>query len=250
MIEEKEIHLKVLGCSDAFCSGGRRHTSFLLKQQNYNTLIDCGATTPLALKANKMNSNDIDCIVLSHFHGDHYGGLPFLLLEAAKVLNRKKTLTLISPPGLKQRLVVLLGALYPGSDDVLSTLPLQFISFEEGVEMQQEKFNLRVFKVQHTTESQPHGVRLDIGGKVLSFSGDTAWHENLIKIAEGADLFICECNFFEHQSEHHLNYEVLKKKENLLKAKKIMITHLGEEMLKRIEEVHFPALEEDQEILV
>lgn len=250
MEKETDLHLKVLGCGDAFCSGGRRQTSFLLQLENYRVLIDCGATTALALKANGMNINDIDCIILSHFHGDHYGGLPFLLLEAAKVLKRKKPLILVSPPGLRQRLLVLLGALYPGSDSVLSSLQLKFISYQEDEVVRLEQFSLLAFRMKHSPASQPHGFRMEAGGKVVGFSGDTGWHENLLKIAEGTDLFICECNFFESPSEYHLNYQELKEKERLLNSKKIVLTHPGEEMLDRIGEVHFSVLEDDQQILI
>lgn len=247
-MEENTLKLKILGCGDAFCSGGRRHTSFLLQQQAFNIMIDCGASTPYALKANGLNSNDIDCIILTHFHGDHYGGLPFLLLEAAKVLKRNKTLHLISPPGLEQRLEVLLGALYPGSNDVLSSLPLHFTEFKEGEELRFDKFSLTAFKVKHTPASQPHGVRIRTGGKVLSYSGDTSWHENLPGLASGADIFICECNFFEQATEHHLHYLELRERAGSLKAKKIFLTHLGDEMLNRLEEVQFPVVKDGEEI--
>lgn len=245
MKKEKELALTVLGCSDAFCSGGRRQTSFLLEQPKFQTLIDCGATTPLAFKQNGLSFQTIDYVVLSHFHGDHYGGLPFLLLEAAKVNKRKKSLTIFSPPGLEEKLQQLVKCLYPGSEDILETFPIEYRSFKEGEVLACEAFKLRAFPVQHAPESQPHGLRLEAEGKVLGFSGDTSWHENLPAIARGAHLFICECNFFERKSPHHLNYQQFCRKEEALQAQRTLLSHLGEEMLSRLEDIGHEVLEQD-----
>ena len=246
MPKEKNIQLTVLGCSDAFCSGGRRQTAFLLDQPGFETLIDCGATTALALKKNRRSFHTIDYVVLSHFHGDHYGGLPYLLLEAAKVSKREKPLTIFSPPGLEPKLRQLVECLYPGSEDILEAFPIEYKSFKEGEELQCEAFTLRAFPVKHAPESQPHGLRLGVAEKVFAFSGDTSWHENLLPIAQGADFFICECNFYKQDSPHHLNYQQLLQKEKELEARRMVLSHLGEEMLRHQEDVRHEILEEDR----
>ena len=76
------MKLTIVGCGDAFGSGGRYNTCFFLETAKANLLIDCGASALPALKARAIDLNRIDAIVLSHLHGDHYGGLPFLLLDA------------------------------------------------------------------------------------------------------------------------------------------------------------------------
>jgi ribonuclease BN (tRNA processing enzyme) len=67
---------------------------FLCRSDRINFLIDCGATVLPALKRNKIDPGNIDIIVITHFHGDHYGGLPFLLLEAS-TSGRKKPLIIL-----------------------------------------------------------------------------------------------------------------------------------------------------------
>jgi ribonuclease BN (tRNA processing enzyme) len=246
MEQENTMKLTIIGCSDAFCSGGRRQTAFLLDQSGYETLIDCGATTALGLKQNERSFHTIDFVVLTHFHGDHYGGLPYLLLEAAKVTKRKKPLTIISPPGLEPKLRQLVECLYPGAEDIFDAFPIHYKAFKDKESVHYEAFKLTALPVQHAPESQPHAIRMEAGGKVLSFSGDTTWHENLIPTASGADLFICECNFFEQETPHHLNYKQFLKHEPELQAKRIMLTHLGEEMLQRQAELQHEFLEQDR----
>lgn len=243
------LSLKILGCGDAFNSGGRRHTSFLLEQQSqYKIMIDCGANTVLAFKQLNLNFDDVGCIVLTHFHGDHYGGLPYLLLEAAKVVKRTKPLLLISPPGLEERLRQLIRLLYPGSEDILEAFPIEYKSYESGEKLNLPFGVLTAYEVVHANQTLPHGVRLEIGGTVVAFSGDTAWHENLIKLAESSDLFICECNFYNTDSSAHLNYKTLIEKEQLLNSRRIVLTHLGEEMLNNRNEIKKEILEDGQQI--
>lgn len=248
MDDKSNQRLHVLGCGDAFSSGGQNHTSFLLQTSNSHILIDCGASTPMALKRAGFSFKEIDYIVLSHFHGDHYGGLPYLILEGAKALKRKKPLTIVSPPGLEDRLQKLLHLLYPGSEDALDAFPINYVAYESGRELEQEHFVLKAFEVEHAKATLPHGLRLELGKKVFAYSGDTGWHENLPQLAQQADLFICECNFFDEEMPSHLNYKDLQEKLPLLDAKRIRLTHLGENMLKKKEQLEMEVLEDGQVI--
>ena len=84
------MHLQFVGCGDAFGSGGRFNTCFHLVGRDINALIDCGATSLVAMNKLAINRNDIDIIFLSHFHADHVGGVPFFVLEANYVVKRER----------------------------------------------------------------------------------------------------------------------------------------------------------------
>ena len=107
--------LTIVGCGDAFGSGGRFNTCFWLKTAKATLLVDCGASSLVALKARGLDHADIDGIVLSHLHGDHFGGLPFLFLDAQFLSRRERPLLIAGPPGTRARLDAALEVFYPGS---------------------------------------------------------------------------------------------------------------------------------------
>ena len=97
------MRLTIVGSGDAFGSGGRFNTCFLLETSKAKLLVDCGASSLVALKALGIDPNGIDGIVLSHLHGDHFGAIPFLLLDAQFLADRDRPLLIAGPPGTPAR---------------------------------------------------------------------------------------------------------------------------------------------------
>jgi ribonuclease BN (tRNA processing enzyme) len=240
----EELKVQVLGCGDAFSSGGRLNTSFFLTNSRLKLLVDCGLTATTSLKRQNIQVDEVDYIIITHFHGDHFGGLPLFLLENSRVLKRKKPLTIISPPGCQDRLSSLMEILYPGTVDILRKPFLHFVEYNSEIDIDSEFFRLKTFPVVHSEYSFPHGIRLSIGSKIFSYSGDTSWTDNLINLAKGANLFLCECNFYDTELEGHLNYETLLKNRHLFECKELMLTHLGAEMMERLGELEIPYAED------
>lgn len=245
---EKNIKIHCLGSGDAFSSGGRFNACYYVTAPAANFLIDCGATTMLAMKRYGLTTEDIDLVMISHFHGDHYGGLPFLILEAAYVQKRKKPLSIVSPKGGKKRIQLLLEACYPSTTHLLDTLDIRFYEYEK--EIQLWKMRIQGISVLHAEASSPHALRIRISDKVIAYSGDTEWTDHLLQVAEHSDIFICECNFYAHQVAGHLNFKTLQEKRPLLKTKRIILTHLGEEMLQKIDDLNIEVAEEGKLIAV
>lgn len=247
-MEMTELKLKVVGCGDAFGSGGRLNTCFHIQSAAGNFLIDCGASSLPGLNHHGINTNDIDAIVISHFHGDHYGGIPFLLLDAA-IYGRAKKIQIISPPGGEQRISTLLDLLYPGTS-VLEKLNVEFLEYCAGKVSLVEHFSVEAFEVIHAEKALPHGVRIEIEGKVIAYSGDTSWTDTLMPLSDGADLFICECNFFSTKVKGHMNYLELEKKLSEFSCKRILLTHFDQEMLDRLDRLKPGYLTDGMEIMV
>lgn len=233
-MREEKICLQVLGCGDAFSSEGNFHTCFMLKGHLTSALIDCGATSLTAMKRFKIPTNSIDYIFISHFHGDHFGGIPFFLLEASLISKRTKPLTIVGPSGIESKICHLREVLYPNSSSMEIGFSLEFIEMEVDVAKDIGPFRVIMDKAIHSPESSPHSIKIEIDNKCLAYTGDTEWHEGIIDLANGADLLIAESYAFDQNVRHHTTYQELLKNIDRLHCKKVILTHLGPEVYKSL----------------
>src|ERR1700760_1646363 len=69
--------------------------------------------------------------------------------------------------------------------------------------------NITAYPVVHSPATAPHALRVEYAGTTIAYSGDTEWTDALIEASADADVFICECNFFDTKAPGHLDYETL-----------------------------------------
>lgn len=231
------MRVTVLGAGDAFSSGGRRQSGYLVEVGSTGFLLDCGVTTLLALKTVGIGAERIDFIAISHLHGDHFGGLPFLFLEYLYERPRTKPLVITGPPGLEERVRDLYRAMYRE----LSERPLCFsLCFEELIAGQPTTVcgvELLPFYVPHQEKHVSFGYRVAAGGKTLLYSGDCGWNENLVHYSYAADLAICECCYFHTQAPFHISYPTIARESRRMGCKRLLLSHIGREVLERMDEV-------------
>ena len=226
-----------LGSGDAFGSGGRLQSCILLKTDRNRILMDCGATSMIAMSKHQINPNDIDLILLTNLHGDHCGGIPYFVIDAQ--LNRKRTkpLVIAGPPGIKARFPQVMESTFPGSAETKTRFTLDIMEMEIGNPWYFMDLKVRSFPVIHA-QGDPHlAMRIEWGEKVIAYSGDTEWTESLVTLAEGADLLIMEAYFFAKKIKYHMDYETAAEKFPLFKAKTIVLTHMSEDMLGQLDKV-------------
>ena len=111
------MRIQFAGSGDAFGSGGRRQTCIHLTDGDQAMLVDCGTTILTGLKACGLDVNSISAIAVSHLHGDHFGGIPFLILDG-QFSDRTAPLVIAGPPGTRERLNQAMETLFPGSTGV------------------------------------------------------------------------------------------------------------------------------------
>jgi ribonuclease BN (tRNA processing enzyme) len=236
------MKITVVGSGDAFGTGGRAHTCIRVDAEGSTVIVDFGAASMTAWQKLKFDSNDVDAIVISHLHGDHFGGLPAFLLHSQFVAGRTKPLLLVGPPGFKARLKEILDLFYPGTGTIDWTFPWEVREVKAGNGVNVAGLKLETFEVKHSPDCSPTGVRLSNGKHVFAYSGDTAWTEALYKIGDDADLFLVECYSGEEPVPNHLDWPLLKSKLRAFNAKRIAVTHMGASAIAKIPEMRAAGL--------
>jgi ribonuclease BN (tRNA processing enzyme) len=221
------ITMQVAGCGDAFGTGGKLQTCFLLNA-SVLVLIDCGASALSGLKRLGVDPQSVDLIVLSHLHGDHFAGVPFLIRETEIAASRRKQLDVVGPEGHEQRLKAAMELLFPGGGHN-AAFRVNYAAYVGGKDLQIGPVTVRAIPVRHTKGTNPHAVRLVVDNKVIVYSGDTAWVDGLVELSANADLFICECYQDLPGVPNHMDRETLEAQRSRLSCKKLLLTHHGPE---------------------
>lgn len=232
------MRLVIVGSGDAFGSGGRANTCFWLEAGAATLAIDFGATSLVALKQMGLDPNKIDAILISHLHGDHFGGLPFLLLDAQFDSRRDTPLTIVGPVGLRERLTAAEEVFFPGSSKNEWRFALDVVELPCGTPLQVAGIEVVSFEVIHPSGAPATALRLTDGKRILAYSGDTSWTNRLADAAAGADLLIVECYRLASAPANHLDLATLDAKRAALGARRILLTHMSDEVLGEI-----PAIE-------
>jgi ribonuclease BN (tRNA processing enzyme) len=233
------VRVTFVGSGDAFGGGGRFQACLHLGAGgNEPVLLDCGATALIALKRLGIDPASIGWVALSHLHGDHFAGLPWLILDG-QFAKRTRPLRIIGPHGTEERVQRTFEALYPGASEADRPFPTTFTEFKSRVPEDFGPARITAYPVSHSSASVPHGLRVEYAGKVIAYSGDTEWTDTLPQLAHQADLFVCECNFYEKTAPGHLDHATLVQHRRELDCERIVVTHMSDDMLDHLTEVEF-----------
>jgi ribonuclease BN (tRNA processing enzyme) len=238
------MQLQFIGCGDALGSGGRCNTCFHVTGGRVNFLIDCGASSLPALKRLGIAREAIDLILITHFHGDHFGGLPFLLLDA-QFTRRSRPLVIAGPAGIETRLANLMEALFEHSSKTKPRFDLSVVALEAEQSRTFGELKVTPYPVVHGESGGPFlAYRIEAEGRVIAYSADTEWTDTLIPAARGADLFIAEAYYYDKIVKNHLSLKTLEAHLPEINAKRLVLTHMSEDMLARLGDLPHTAAED------
>lgn len=245
-----EVSVQFLGTGDAFGSGGRFQTCIYVRSGETHVLIDCGASSLVAMKRFGVDPSLIDTILLTHLHGDHFGGLPFFIMDAQFVSGRKKPLVVAGPPGLEARIIETMEMLYPGSSQTPREFAVKFVELTEETSTMLGSLVVTPYGVVHPSGAPSYALRVACDDKVIAYSGDTEWTDTLIPAARGADLFICDCYFFEKGGWYHIDYQTLMQHLAELECGRLVVTHMNDQMLHRIQNLDVEGAEDGKSFVL
>jgi len=232
------VTLCFVGSGDAFGSGGRLQTCMHLSGGGAAVLIDCGTSSLIGMKRDGLDPGEVGAVLLSHMHVDHCGGLPFLILDA-QFSRRTRPLLVAGPPGVRERVEAAMELFFPGSMAVQRRFSVEFVELAPRSLVRVGPATVTAFPVVHPSGAPPSALRVQYGGRTIAYSGDTEWTENLVEAARGADLFVCEAYTIDRPVKFHLDYRTVEAQAERLGAKRIILTHMGREMLARSGEAKF-----------
>lgn len=214
------VKIKFLGTGTSYPTKNRVSSSCLVIIDQKKILIDIGPSILRRLVEYNLSVNDVDAIILTHFHVDHSGDLPaFLFACNYGIQPRKSPLLLVGGDGIKSFFRKLCGA-YPWIKP--KTYKLDVLSLANKTHLL-DGIGITTKRTNHNKESI--AIRLDSKVSIV-FSGDTDYSRNLIELSRGVDLLIVECSFPLRKVKGHLNIETLRKMVELAKPKDVVITHL------------------------
>jgi ribonuclease BN (tRNA processing enzyme) len=231
------MRLTVVGCGDAFGSGGRLQTCYHVEAAGTRFLIDCGASALIGFNRIGLDPNAVPTIFISHLHGDHYSGLVWWLLHAKHVGKRTGPLTIVGPKGIEARLKAAAEALFPGSSRAAPRYELSFLELAREEQLAVGPVSVTPFEVSHPSGAPSYALRFEVEGKVLSFTGDSEWVESLVAAGRSADLYIMECYQFEGEPRYHMSWGTIRPHLDRIGARRVLLTHMAAAMLAQRHEV-------------
>jgi ribonuclease BN (tRNA processing enzyme) len=224
------LRLRVLGSGDAFNSSGALHSCYMLEHEGGTLLMECGPGVLAALKRAGVDTGVVDAILVSHLHGDHFGGIPFLLLEYKFKNPRSRPLVIAGPPTAEQRIRDLYASLYRDLCEHELGFPIQYVVVQPDTTFRIAGLEVEAFEVPHSAEPFCLGYRVKGGGSTMLFSGDSAWTDALALKSQGTDLFLCECCSVDPEAPVHICYREIVAHRAELGCKRMLLTHLGDDV--------------------
>src|SRR3982751_20305 len=215
------MRLTVLGCAGSFPGPESACSAYLVEAEGFRLLIDFGSGSLSALQR-YASLDSIDAIMLTHLHCDHMlDPCTYVVVRRYSPAGPLPPVPVYAPPGAAERISAAYSSEAGPVDDVYTFYGLQPGTFPIG------PFTVTVDRVNHPIET--YGVRVESGGRVLAYSSDTAPCESLLRLAAGADLFLCEASYLdgmENPPDLHLTGGEAGEAATKADVARLLLTHL------------------------
>ncbi|MEY9243194.1 ribonuclease BN (tRNA processing enzyme) [Bradyrhizobium elkanii] len=193
------------------------------------------------MKRLEIDRDAIDLILITHFHGDHFAGLPFFLLDA-QFSRRTRPLVIAGPQGIETKLPAVMEVMFEHSSKTKQRFDLSVVTLAPRETRSFGEVTVTPYPVVHGESGGPFlAYRVGAEGRIISYSADTEWTDALIPAAQDADLFIAEAYMYEKTVKNHLSLKTLEAHLPAINAKRVVLTHMSDDVLGRIDDLPYTA---------
>lgn len=220
------MEVSFLGSANAFASEGKYWSSFIVDGKYQ---FDCPPTLLPQLKRLGVPLGEIEVIFITHFHGDHFVGLPFLLLEYVYITPRTRDLYIVGPPGCEKWLEDFAERVYPRIIKPAGYRRI-YIDAKPGEEQQAGPLTFTSLQMNHVKKDglTAVGYRVKIGDKTIAYTGDTMYCDEAVQLGDGADVFVVDCTYTEGCGPEHMGMDDIKVvREHVSPDTTLILTHLN-----------------------
>jgi ribonuclease BN (tRNA processing enzyme) len=221
------LELSFLGSANAFTHGGRYWSGFVA---NGSFVFEAPPTLLPHLKHLAIPLTDIQAIFISHFHGDHFLGLPFLFLDYLYLTPRQADLLIVGPPGIEAKSEALADLAFPGLSGADASYRRVYLEASPGSERPLASARFQAVKMRHAGEKlECFGYKLRLDDMTVAYTGDTEMCDEIFLLAEGADVLVMDCSYCQGEGPEHLGLEgALEVRKRVSPRTTIILTHLDE----------------------
>jgi ribonuclease BN (tRNA processing enzyme) len=222
------LELSFLGSANAFTPGGRYWSSFIA---NGRYAFEAPPTLLPHLKRLGLPVADIRAVFITHFHGDHFLGLPFLFLEYVYLTPRQHDLFIVGPRGVEAKSEGLADLAFPGLSSADAGYRRTYVEAQPGGEQPLADVSFQALRMRHAGgKLECFGYKLRLGDKTLAYTGDTEMCDEIFLLAEGADVLVLDCSYSEGEGPEHLGLlGALEVRKRVSPHTVIILTHLDDE---------------------
>jgi ribonuclease BN (tRNA processing enzyme) len=225
------VKLTIIGSADAFNGAGRGHSCYLVEGGEGPVMVDFGATALSSLKRWGRRPEEVRGLLFTHLHGDHIGGLPFLIIDAMFRASRSEPLDVLGPVGTQERIESLLQLTYGPVADFPRRYETQIREIRPDQRVEWLGLQVEAFAADHMDPPEvPLCLRVSNAEGTVAFSGDTSMCAGLRAAIEGVDLAIVECTGLRHPIGRHCAWTDWAPILHELNARQLVFSHLGEEV--------------------
>lgn len=225
------MRVTFVGVGEAF-DDSLANTSILVESGSSSILLDCGYSAVQSFWRMAENPVDLDMVYISHFHADHYFGIPAMLVRFIQE-GRTKRLTIAGPPGIEPSIVHLVEMAYSNSMSK-ARFEIFYLECDPGEEFRHAGFDFSFALSNHPMPCR--AIRLDAEGKSVFYSGDGSPTASTLELAQGCDLIIQEAFTLDRPLSGHGTVEQALEFASNAKAKACALVHMGRDIRQSLKE--------------